>query len=79
MAVAVVDVDVPEAMLRVAREVRDGAFVGKVYSFDLGSGVLDVTISGDLDPALLVPATQALEAARAEVTAGLVEIDRLGL
>jgi basic membrane lipoprotein Med (substrate-binding protein (PBP1-ABC) superfamily) len=79
VVVAAVDVDVAEAMLRVAREVRDGTFVGKVYSFDLGSGVLEVTINGDLDPAVLAPATEALEAARSEVTAGLVEIDRLGL
>jgi basic membrane protein A len=79
VAVAAVDVDVAEAMLRVAREVRDGTFVGRVYSFDLGSGVLEVKLNRGLDPAVLVLATEALENARAEVTAGLVEIDRLGL
>jgi basic membrane protein A len=79
VAVAAVDVDVAEAMLRVAREVREGTFEGRVYSFDLGSGVLEVTMNGGLDPAVLAPATEALEAARSEVTAGLVEIDRLGL
>jgi basic membrane protein A len=79
VAVAAVNLDVAEAMLRVAREVRDGTFVGRVFSFDLGSGVLEVTINGTLDPAVLVPATEAMESARAEVTAGLVEIDGLGL
>ncbi len=77
--VAAVDIDVAEAMLRVAREVRDGTFVGQVYSFDLGSGILDVTVNSELDPALLEAATVAMEEARAEVTAGLIEVDRLGL
>jgi len=77
--VAAVDIDVAEAMLRVAREVRDGTFVGQVYSFDLGSGILDVTLNSHLDPAALEAATLALEEARAEVTAGLIEIDQLGL
>jgi basic membrane lipoprotein Med (substrate-binding protein (PBP1-ABC) superfamily) len=76
---AAVDLDVAEAMLRVAREVRDGTFVGQVYSFDLGSGVLDVVLNRDLDPSVLERANEALEEARAEVTAGLVEVDRLGL
>jgi len=79
LVVAAVDVDVPEAMLRVAREVRDGTFVGRVYNFDLGSGVLDVRINDSLDPALLAAALEALESARSEVTAGLVEFDELGL
>ena len=72
-------IDVAEAMLRVAREVHDGNFVGRTYSFDLGSGVLDLTLSDDLDPDVRAAASQRLEAARAEVTAGLVEFDHLGL
>jgi len=74
-----VDVNVPEAMLRVAREVRDGTFAGRVYSFDLGSGVLDVRVNQDLEPEMLRSAAEALELARSEVTAGLVEFDELGL
>lgn len=75
---AVVVFDLPEAMLRVAREVHDGTFEGRVYSFDLGSGVLDVR----LDPAteaLHPGASEALETARAEVTAGFVEVEGLGM
>lgn len=77
--VAAVEVDVGEAMLRVAREVRDGTFVGRVFAFDLGSGVLDVVINPDLAPDELAVAGEALEEARAEITAGLVEFDELGL
>jgi basic membrane lipoprotein Med (substrate-binding protein (PBP1-ABC) superfamily) len=79
MVVAAVHVDVAEAMLRVAREVRDGTFVGRVFAFDLGSGVLDVVIKPNLAPDSLAAAGEALEEARAEITAGLVEFDELGL
>jgi hypothetical protein len=79
LVLAAVDVDVPEAMLRVAREVRDRIFVGQVYSFDLGSGVLDIRVNQSLEPEILGPAAEALELARSEVTAGLVEFDELGL
>lgn len=79
MVVAAVHVDVAEAMLRVAREVRDGTFTGRVFAFDLGSGVLDVVINPDMAPDSLAVAGEALEEARAEITAGLVEFDQLGL
>lgn len=79
LVVAAVDVDVAEAMLRVAREVREGFFVGQVYSFDLGSGVLDLLLNSELDPVALESASEDLESARAEVTAGLIEVDHLGL
>jgi basic membrane lipoprotein Med (substrate-binding protein (PBP1-ABC) superfamily) len=77
--VAAIDVDVAEAMLRVAREVRDRTFSGREFVFDLGSGVLDVVINPDLDSKARAEANQALEDARAEITAGLVEFDGLGL
>lgn len=77
--VAAVKVDVAEAMLRVAREVRDGTFVGRVFAFDLGSGVLDLVVNPTLAPDSFAIANEALEEARAEITAGLVEIDELGL
>ena len=77
--VAAVDVDVAEAMLRVSREVRDRTFTGREFAFDLGSGVLDVVINTSLAPDSLEVANDALEEARAEITAGLVEFDGLGL
>lgn len=77
--VAAVDVDVAEAMLRVSREVRDRTFAGREFAFDLGSGVLDVVVNPELAPDSLAAANEALEEARAEITAGLVEFDGLGL
>ncbi len=79
VAVAAIRVDVPEAMVRVAREVRDGVFAGRVFSYDLGSGVLDVVIGDALPVDVRMRAREALERARSEVTAGLVEFDGLGL
>lgn len=77
--VAAVDFDVAEAMLRVSREVRDHTFQGRVFAFDLGSGVLDVVVNPVLAPDTRAIAEGALEGARAEITAGLVEFDGLGL
>jgi basic membrane lipoprotein Med (substrate-binding protein (PBP1-ABC) superfamily) len=76
---AAVEVDVPEAMLRVAREVHDGTFVSRVFAFDLGSGVLDVLVSSALEGDRRKAALESLETARSEVTAGIVEIEELGL
>lgn len=77
--VAAVDFDFAEAMLRVTREVRDHNFRGRVFAFDLGSGVLDVVINPALAPDTRSAAEEALGEARAEITAGLVEFDGLGL
>jgi basic membrane lipoprotein Med (substrate-binding protein (PBP1-ABC) superfamily) len=77
--VAAIDIDVAEAMVRVAREVADGAFTGRVYAFDVGSGVMDVVLSPNLPPDRAEAARSALDTARSEVTAGYVEIENLGM
>ncbi len=76
---AAVVVDVPEAMVRVAREVRDGRFRSGTYGFDLGSGVVDLLLNpswpGTASPGL----SDALDDARAGITAGIVEVEHLGI
>ncbi len=63
--IAAVEVDVAEAMLRVAREVHDLTFSGEVYAFDLGSGVLDVQLNPKLGPSdRMSEYREALERAR---------------
>jgi basic membrane lipoprotein Med (substrate-binding protein (PBP1-ABC) superfamily) len=74
-----VTIDVPEAMVRVAREVRDGVAAGRVFTFDVGSGVLEVHLNKALPEAAEDRAREAVERSMAEVTAGLVEFDELGL
>jgi len=79
LVVAAVEVDVAEAMLRVAREVKDGNFEGRIFTFDLGSGVLDVILSEAIEAENLGAVRDAVEQARSEITAGFVEIAELGL
>lgn len=74
---AAVHVDIPEAMVRVAREVQDDTFQGGPYVFDFGSGVLDVLLNPTMPATKLAPLQEALEVARSEVTAGLVEVEKL--
>lgn len=75
---AAVAVDVPEAMVRVARDVREGTFRGRIYVFDVGSGVVSL-VPGSLLESHPDPSLQAaLDTALAEVTAGIVEIKQLG-
>lgn len=77
--VAAVQVDVAEAMLRVAREVADGTFSGRVYVFDLGSGVLSLELDREHPEAGRAEVLAAVEAARSAITAGFVEIENLGI
>jgi basic membrane lipoprotein Med (substrate-binding protein (PBP1-ABC) superfamily) len=74
---AAVHVDVAEAMVRVAREVRDDTFQGGPYVFDFGSGVLDVLLNPTMPATTLTALQEALEVARSEVTAGIVEVEEL--
>jgi basic membrane lipoprotein Med (substrate-binding protein (PBP1-ABC) superfamily) len=76
---AAVHVDVAEAMVRLAREVRDGTFAGGPYTFDFGSGVLDVVVNPLLAATADPELREALEVARSEVTAGFVELEKLGM
>lgn len=77
LVIAAVEIDVAEAMLRVARERFEHRFVGRVYAFDLGSGVLDLRLNPDLDHA--ADLRETVERARSEITAGWVEIEELGI
>ncbi|MEE4271987.1 MAG: BMP family ABC transporter substrate-binding protein [Thermoanaerobaculales bacterium] len=80
IVIASVDVDVADAMLRIAREVHDHRFIGQVFAFDLGSGVLDVVLNPELvDDEHTAGLRESLERARSEITAGWVEIEELGL
>jgi simple sugar transport system substrate-binding protein/basic membrane protein A len=76
---AAIQVDVAEAMVRIAREAKEGAFLGSVYTFDLGSGVLDVRLNRSMPDANLPAVRQSLEIAKSEVTAGIAELEGLGM
>jgi basic membrane lipoprotein Med (substrate-binding protein (PBP1-ABC) superfamily) len=76
---AAVQADLAEAMVRLAREVEAGTFVAGQYAFDLGSGVLDVRLNPTLPDSHVPALRDALEVARSEATAGIVELEGLGM
>jgi basic membrane protein A len=79
VVLAAITVDLPEAMLRVAREVRDGTFRARLYTFDIGSGVVDLELSPGFDRSVAPAITEVLDAKRAEIDAGWFEIEQLGI
>ena len=79
VVVAAIQVDVAEAMVRLAREAHDGAIQGRPYTFDLGSGVVDVILNPNLPAAEYGELHEAFGIAKSEVTAGIVELEKLGM
>lgn len=77
VVVAAIVVDLAEAVSRITADVVDDTFIGRVYAFDLGSGVVDLMLQPALSENLAL--TEALDQARAAVNAGMVEIESLGL
>ncbi len=71
-------VDLGEAMSRVAQEVWAGTMSSKLYRFDLGSGVVGFTLNRSSAVASGPRVHDAVEKAKADVTAGIVEIEELG-
>ena len=74
-----IHVDVAEAMVRLARGAHDESPSAGFYSFGLGSGVVDVRLNRSLPDVNLPTVLEALEVARSEVTAGIVEMEDLGI
>ncbi len=77
--IAALSVDLPEAVERIFRDVLDGTFRGRIYSFDLGSGVVDLAISPGLQTGWGEDDLERVNEARAAVNAGLVELEHMGL
>lgn len=71
-------IDIPEAMVRLAREVRDGRFTGTVHTFDLASGIVRLAVNPSLDSRISDDARSAVEQARKRILAGEVELERFG-
>ncbi|MCP4895977.1 MAG: BMP family ABC transporter substrate-binding protein [bacterium] len=74
-----VAVDLPEAMVRVARESQEGSIQGRVYLYDLGSGVVQLRMNSLFDRLADEATKDSYLNALDEVTAGIVEIESLGM
>lgn len=70
----VVVVRMDEAVRRLARERWAGTLEGRVYTYGLGSGVVDFTVRARSLPE---PVRTAMEHARSDVLAGIAEIEDL--
>ncbi len=67
--------DIPEAMVVVAGQVRAGAFSGAISTFDLESGVVGLVSNPTLAAGLDAPVLGAVDRARASILAGDVELE----
>jgi len=76
---AVIEEDLPEALVRVAVDVLERDVTGKAYLFDLGSGVVRFRFCEGTAERLNPEALEAAQEARDEVTAGIAEIEVLDL
>jgi basic membrane lipoprotein Med (substrate-binding protein (PBP1-ABC) superfamily) len=70
--------DIPEAMLRITKEVRAGTFTGRVYTFDLASGVVDLVSNPALANRLSAETHTAVEDARSRLLLGQVKLQHFG-
>lgn len=77
--VATVDVDLQEAIARIAEDLLGRSEPGRAFAFDLGSGVVDLRISESKATPLPPAVRREMAAARDEVVAGIAEIESLGM
>jgi basic membrane lipoprotein Med (substrate-binding protein (PBP1-ABC) superfamily) len=76
--VAAVSINLAEAMVRVAQDADREDFRGRTFAFDLGSGIVDLQVAPSLLASENAAVIDALAQARAEITAGIAEIEKLG-
>ena len=70
--------DIPEAMMRLARATAGGSFEGRVYTFDLASGVVELVLNPRFRTHLPPEALERVDHARERILAGEVELERFG-
>jgi basic membrane protein A and related proteins len=70
--------DIPEAMVRIAREVKAGRFTGTVHTFDLASGVVKLATNPGLSSRVSEEAWDAVADAHRDIVSGKIELERFG-
>jgi len=70
--------DIPQAFVRVARDVAGGQFEGQIYTFDLSSGVVELVVNPSLAGRIGPEVHERVELARARVLEGSVELEHFG-
>lgn len=72
-------IDLGEALRRVGEDVEHGMSAESGYDFDLGSGVVDFKVNPQLEILNSPEAQRKLDEARSAITAGVVEIEQMGM
>ncbi len=72
-------VKLAEALRRVAEDRVHGMNAEAGYDFDLGSGVIDFRVNPQLEILNTPEAREKLEEARSAITAGVVELEQMGM
>lgn len=70
--------DIPEAMVRLTREVQDGSFTGTVHTFDLASGVVGLAVNPQLEERLPPATRAAVDEATTRLLRGMIELEHFG-
>lgn len=66
--------DIPTAFVKVAREVKDGHFVGKVEKMGIADGVVSLVVNPRLAPTIPVEVTQRVNDAQKAIVAGTLAV-----
>jgi len=66
--------DIPAAFVRVAREVQDGTFVGKVEKMGMKEGVVSLVLNPRLQSTIPADVQQRIEETRKGILAGTVQV-----
>jgi basic membrane lipoprotein Med (substrate-binding protein (PBP1-ABC) superfamily) len=67
--------DVPEAFLQIAREVKDGSFQGEVHPYGMKSGVVSLVLNPALESKLPAATRQKIDETKQAIEAGTLKVD----
>ncbi len=71
-------IDIPSALVAVATDVQDGSFAGRIYTFNLESGIVDLRLNPDLTYRISEDLRSTIDDARSDILAGKVELEHFG-
>jgi basic membrane lipoprotein Med (substrate-binding protein (PBP1-ABC) superfamily) len=67
-------IDIPQAFVQIAREVREGHFVGRIERKGMKDGVVSFVLNPRLEPQIPAAARARLDKARADILAGTLKV-----
>ncbi len=67
-------IDIPQAFVQVAREVKEGRFVGRIERKGMKDGVVDLVLNPRLEHLITTDAKQRLDEIRAAIVAGTIQV-----